>query len=213
MLVVLVGLHLVSVVSCSNVLLPASEFTNRRSLPTVVIDRARSIAAVIDRGRSIATVIDDRAITTVIDRSITAVIDGTGSVAAVIDRARSISAVIARAGSISAVIGRLVNISGVIGRVSGISTVIVTSAISAAVVSCGNCARRNGSAARNRMTIVSATIIAASVASAIDAGTAHDMAAANCSPHIGVGRGGGEHEQCQDAKDRFHENLLDLGSS
>jgi hypothetical protein len=50
--------------------------------------------------------------------------------------------------------------------------------------------------------------MAASIASAIGTGTAHDIAAANCPPYIGIRRGGGEHEQREDAKDRFHVSLL-----
>ena len=48
----------------------------------------------------------------------------------------------------------------------------------------GNCcsARRHGGAARHWMTIDTATVIAAT----IGAGTAHDIAAANRSPYIGV---------------------------
>ena len=52
-----------------------------------------------------------------------------------------------------------------------------------------------------RMTIVTATVI-------LGTGTAHDMGAANRSPHIGIRRVGGEHEQREDAKDRFHVSLL-----
>jgi hypothetical protein len=60
------------------------------------------------------------------------------------------------------------------------------------------------------MTIVTATVNAASIAPAMYPGTAHDIAAANRSPYIGVRRGGGEHEQREDAKDRSQVSLLGL---
>jgi len=140
------------------------------------------------------------------------------SIGAVVDRGSnnkgsSISAVISgsshnRGSSISAVMDR-----GFSNRVSGVRAVIIISAVAAGVAApsgCGNrrSARCHGSAARHRMTIITATVIAASIASTIDTGTAHDIAAANRSPYIGIRRVNSEHEHREDANDRFHVSLL-----
>jgi hypothetical protein len=60
------------------------------------------------------------------------------------------------------------------------------------------------------MAIVAATVVAASIAPAIGTGTARYIAAADCSPYIGIRRAGGEYEQRENAKSAFHVSLLGL---